>query len=1086
VLRLTQTNYPDGGQETFTPIYTGGYFTGASLSKKISSTQNYLTTQLFDGLGRLKETQVNSDLGGTTYTDITYDAIGRKYKVWNPTRCSPAQTNCGESTWGFTTYNYDPLNRVTSVVEQDSSTASTDYSSSPCITVTDEAAKKRKSCTDGLGRMTGVWEDPSGLNYQTSYSYDALDNLLSVTQSGSRQRTFSYDSLSRLTKATNPESGTICYAPYSSGSCQNLNQTGYDANGNLITKTDARSITTTYSYDALNRETFVTHSDGSQVADITYDVCSICSPFTSSNSVGRLIRASNDVNAAKFYSYDPMGRVTYQTSWTPSNSNVMANPVSASYDLAGDLASLTYPSGRKVTYQYNNAIQPTQVRFDSYNGTSVGYNYLSAASYAPIGAPTSLTLGSGVIESASYNDRLQPCNLQAATGAFTWLNRTNNFYPTPGTNCLPGSGGNNGNVMSIADNLQANRTQTFTYDFLNRISTAQSAATSGADCWGQSFGYDAWANLLAENVTKCSGTQLSVGVNSQNRITNSGISYDASGDMLTDGVNTYTYNADSQILTLNGSGATYTYDAQGNRVRKDVSGSASTEYVYFNGQVIAEKNVSSGVWTDYIFSGSRRLASANGTNETSISNGSFEQGLTSWSTNGTLVSSAANAHSGNNYVLLSSTGAQVGAWRQTVAVNPGDQLTFGGWVYLESGTGGPIGTGGWNGWFLAVYNASGSAIAYVSPGGTITLSAWSYESSTYIVPAGAASVQLYAQVYQPTTIPTALRVDDGFLSTGTAYYHGDHLGSARALTDTGGNVMWSATYLPFGQEWNPQPTVNHYKFTGKERDSESGLDNFGARYDSSQYGRFMTPDPDSMSGLDHLDDPQSLNSYAYARNNPLLYTDPDGRNYQVCEVDKDGNSFNCGNVSDDKAFEDYAKSQGWVIKSGNLVDQSGNTVGTANWFAGGDAAAANQIAQYGPPLEFLGGIEGLFIMGPGMGMLEGTLPEVGLAGGLGLGASAREGAGTGARPSAPPNLAKLSPKIENDMAERGWTQQDIQNVYQNGSTSTAIDRTAGGQPATQYLDPATGKFIVVNNTTGNVIQVSGPGFRPNPPVNYKF
>jgi RHS repeat-associated protein len=293
-------------------------------------------------------------------------------------------------------------------------------------------------------------------------------------------------------------------------------------------------------------------------------------------------------------------------------------------------------------------------------------------------------------------------------------------------------------------------------------------------------------------------------------------------------------------------------------------------------------------------------------------------------------------------------------------------------------------------------------------------------------------------------------------------------------------------YLPFGEQIAGDTSTTH-KFTGKERDSESNLDYFGARYDSSQYGRFMSPDPDSMSGLDRLDDPQSFNSYAYARNNPLLYTDPDGRDYQVCEVDLDGNKFNCGNVTDDKAFEDYASSQGWVIKSGNLVDQNGNTVGTANWFAGGDAAAANQIAQYGPPLEFLGEIEGLLIMGPGMRMLEGTLPEVGLAGGLGLGAAAREGeAGAGARPSAPPDLAKLSPKIQKDMAARGWTQQDIQNVYQNGTTSSAIDRTACGQPATQYLDPATGKFIVVNNTTGNVIQVSGPRFQPNPPVNYKF
>ena len=58
----------------------------------------------------------------------------------------------------------------------------------------------------------------------------------------------------------------------------------------------------------------------------------------------------------------------------------------------------------------------------------------------------------------------------------------------------------------------------------------------------------------------------------------------------------------------------------------------------------------------------------------------------------------------------------------------------------------------------------------------------------------------------------------------TNYYHGDHLGSQRLMTDTNGYPTWSATYLPFGQEWNPQITVNHYKFTGQERDGESGND----------------------------------------------------------------------------------------------------------------------------------------------------------------------------------------------------------------------------------------------------------------------
>jgi len=68
--------------------------------------------------------------------------------------------------------------------------------------------------------------------------------------------------------------------------------------------------------------------------------------------------------------------------------------------------------------------------------------------------------------------------------------------------------------------------------------------------------------------------------------------------------------------------------------------------------------------------------------------------------------------------------------------------------------------------------------------------------------------------------------------------------------------------------------TDHFKFTGKERDSESGLDDFGARYFGSSLGRFQTPDPLLNSGRPW--DPQTWNRYAYARNNPLNIVDPTG------------------------------------------------------------------------------------------------------------------------------------------------------------------------------------------------------------------
>ena len=107
-------------------------------------------------------------------------------------------------------------------------------------------------------------------------------------------------------------------------------------------------------------------------------------------------------------------------------------------------------------------------------------------------------------------------------------------------------------------------------------------------------------------------------------------------------------------------------------------------------------------------------------------------------------------------------------------------------------------------------------------------------------------------------------------------YINDHLGTARmVVTPTGSNTVTysDSDYSPYGIEVPVSGSdPNRYKFTGKERDTESGLDDFGARYDASTLGRFMTPDP--LGG--HLLDPQTLNKYAYVRNNPVTLTDPTG------------------------------------------------------------------------------------------------------------------------------------------------------------------------------------------------------------------
>ncbi len=109
------------------------------------------------------------------------------------------------------------------------------------------------------------------------------------------------------------------------------------------------------------------------------------------------------------------------------------------------------------------------------------------------------------------------------------------------------------------------------------------------------------------------------------------------------------------------------------------------------------------------------------------------------------------------------------------------------------------------------------------------------------------------------------------------YYHLDALCSVRAVTNAAGAVVSRHEYEPFGEEWQPVvPPTTARQFTGKERDPETGLDYFGARYYRADLGQFTTVDP-FLDPSAAMGDPQQWNRYAYARGNPLRYTDPNGK-----------------------------------------------------------------------------------------------------------------------------------------------------------------------------------------------------------------
>ena len=429
-------------------------------------------------------------------------------------------------------------------------------------------------------------------------------------------RSYNYDSLSRLLCASNPETSSATCPPVATGAYI-LGTTGYsyDANGNVISKTSpapnqtgTATVVTAFAYDALNRILSKSYNDAkTPTASFLYDSVSSFPSLT--NTVGRLVEASGGAGIATYSEYDSMGRISGQFQYTPNSGN-NSHPFAYTYDYLGDMLSASDGYFHTYTYAYNTAARLTTI-----SGPGTPATLISGIHYNAAGQITSDTLGTAEAEVYTYTKKNQVLTETAVLNSTATYSYNLTYAP-------------NGDVITGVDSV--NGTWSYGYDQFNRLVCSNLAAngtcaspTSGVPTY--SYIYDRFGNRWQQNGPR---TMLATftGNNHGNNNRLDGYAYDSAGNLLNDGVNYYTYDAENRVVQVQQGGstgavvATYQYDANGNRVSRTgvtsdtCDGTGKRDYSYdLAGHMALETNAGGTECRTEIYAGARHIVTnANG------------------------------------------------------------------------------------------------------------------------------------------------------------------------------------------------------------------------------------------------------------------------------------------------------------------------------------------------------------------------------------------------------------------------------------------------------------------------------------------
>jgi RHS repeat-associated protein len=352
-----------------------------------------------------------------------------------------------------------------------------------------------------LSSLTQPWTGSGGTTVVTTYTYDIQDHLTGVTDGEGNVTTYTTSDRDLATQEVSPVSGTTTYA--------------FNEHGQKVSETDARSVTVSRTYDALDRLTFIDYPNDEDTT-YTYDSSSV--PF----SKGRL--TSIDRNGASIsYAYDRFGRLTQDGALT------------SSYDKNGNALTVGYPNSVTATYTYDFADRQSTLQMQ--DGTNPAQTLVSASSYKPQGPLASLTLGNGLTETRGYSTRYLPTSISVPS-RLSWSYSTDSV----------------GNPTAITDTLNSANNRTYAYQ------DPQYFLTTGNGPWGsKGWSYDRIGNRLTET----RGTDVDTysyianGTGGDTPLLDtlavsggdvSGYSYDEVGDVVSSGLLGFVYGDDRKMV----------------------------------------------------------------------------------------------------------------------------------------------------------------------------------------------------------------------------------------------------------------------------------------------------------------------------------------------------------------------------------------------------------------------------------------------------------------------------------------------------------------------------------------------------------